>query len=234
MTSRPSSSRTRTPSPTRSADGRPGAVHHLHAASAEDVLDDGRRVGVLAGQHPVARGDQHDLAAEAEVGVRQLGAGDAGADDDQLLGQLLQVVDLLPGEDALAIRHRRGHGPGRRAGGHQDDVRRELLGLAGGALQLHPPGRDHPAHPRQTRTPSASSRVWMSWLWAEARPSTRALTALRSAEAAWSGRGTLDAHAHAAGHLEPGHEVGGGDEGLAGHTVGEYAPRHRRRHGPRR
>jgi hypothetical protein len=43
-------------------------------------------VGVLAGQHPVAAGDQRDVDAEGEVGAGELGAGDAGADHDQLVG----------------------------------------------------------------------------------------------------------------------------------------------------
>ena len=162
-TSRPSSSRTRTPSPTRSADAARERFSTCMPRSAEDVLDDGRRVGVLAGQHPVARGDQHDLAAEAEVGVGQLGAGDARADDDELLGQLLQVVDLLPGEDALAVGHaprpwsgasrrwrparRRPRAPRSRRSAHS---------------QLHPPGRDHPARPRgrpAPRRPRAGSAM---------------------------------------------------------------------------
>ena len=51
-------------------------VQHLHAALAEDVLDDRGGVGVLAGQHAVARRHEHDLRAEAEVGLGELGAGD--------------------------------------------------------------------------------------------------------------------------------------------------------------
>ena len=38
-----------------------------------------------------------------EVGVGELRAGDAGADDDEVLGQLGQVVELAPVEDALAV-----------------------------------------------------------------------------------------------------------------------------------
>ncbi|GMA88318.1 hypothetical protein GCM10025868_35680 [Angustibacter aerolatus] len=73
--------------------GRARAVQHGHAAAAEHVLDHLGGVGVLAGQHAVAGADQGDGAAEAEVGVRELGAGDAGADDHDVLGQVGQVVE---------------------------------------------------------------------------------------------------------------------------------------------
>ena len=81
----------------------PRAAEHLHAPLGEDVLDDLGGVGVLAGEHPVARGDEHDLGPEPEVGLGELGTGDAGADDDEPLGQGVEVVDLLPREDALAV-----------------------------------------------------------------------------------------------------------------------------------
>ena len=103
---RPSASVTSTRSPTRLADGGAGAGHDVHAAAPEDVLQHGGGVRVLAGQHPVAGGDEGDLGAERLVGAGELGAGDAGADHDQLLGELVEVVDLRPVQDALAVGQR--------------------------------------------------------------------------------------------------------------------------------
>ena len=64
-----------------------------------------RGVGVLVRHDPVPAGDQGDLDPHREVRAGELGAGHAGADDDQVLRQLGQVVDLAPGQDALAVRH---------------------------------------------------------------------------------------------------------------------------------
>ena len=69
------------------------------------------------------------VTSEPSDGVRrgELRAGDAGADHDELLRQLLEGVDLLPGEDPLAVRLRVGQHPRMRAGGHQDRVGVERL-----------------------------------------------------------------------------------------------------------
>ena len=53
------------------------------------------------------------------VGAREFGTGDARPDDDEALGQFAQVVDLLPGEDALVIGQ--GIGEGARAGSGCDE-----------------------------------------------------------------------------------------------------------------
>ncbi len=110
----------------------PRAPEDLHPALGEHVLDDGGGVGVLAGQDPVARGDEDDLRAEAEVGLGELGPGDAGAHDDEPLGELLEVVDLLPGEDPLAVGACRVHDARRGAGGDEDDVGLEVELAVGG------------------------------------------------------------------------------------------------------
>ena len=62
--------------------------------------------------------------AHGQVGAGELGAGDAGADHDQVLGQLGQVVDLAPVEDALAVGHGGGQHPRGGAGGDQHRGRR--------------------------------------------------------------------------------------------------------------
>src|SRR5207253_5886737 len=53
--------------------------------------------------------------------------GDAGADHDQVPGQLGQVVQLAPGEDALAVGFGAGEHAGQGAGGDQDRVGFYLL-----------------------------------------------------------------------------------------------------------
>ena len=111
LTIRPSCSSTSTPSPTRRTAGRPRLPDDVHPAAGEDVLDQQRGVGVLARHDAVAAGDQRDLAAQREVGAGELRPGHAGADHDEVLGQLRQVVDLLPVEDSLAVRLRRRAAP---------------------------------------------------------------------------------------------------------------------------
>ena len=54
-------------------------------------------------------------------------AGDAGPDDDEVLGQLGQVPDLLPGQDALAVWLRRCQFAGTRSHGHHERVRDDLI-----------------------------------------------------------------------------------------------------------
>ena len=82
---------------------RPRLRHHLHAAPLEDLLDQRGGVGILPRQHPVAAGDEDDVGAERGVRAGELGTGDPGADDDQALGQRVEVVELGPGEDPLTV-----------------------------------------------------------------------------------------------------------------------------------
>ena len=78
-------------------------VQDLHAVALEDLLDDGCRVGVFTRKHLVAARDERDLGTERAVRRRELGAGDAGTHDDEVLGHLLELVELGPREDALAV-----------------------------------------------------------------------------------------------------------------------------------
>ena len=179
----PSDSVTTTPSAVRDADCGARPAEHLHAATAEDVLEHLGGVGVLAGEHAVARRDEDDLGAERVVGRRELGAGDAGADDDQPLRQLVEVVDLLPGEDPLAV----GLGAGRRrAGAHRwrrgRRRRRTPRCCRRRRSRRRGTGPRGCRAPRTTRTPSRSRRAWMSSDWAAASRFTRSLTAARSTE----------------------------------------------------
>ena len=63
-----------------------------------------------------------------EVAGGELGAGDAGADDDEVLGHLVEVVDVAPVEDPLAVGLGAGQHPRVGAGGDEDDVALQLLG----------------------------------------------------------------------------------------------------------
>ena len=47
---------------------------------------------------PLPRRHQHDITSQRRVGTGEFCARDAGADDDQPLGQFREVVQLLPGE----------------------------------------------------------------------------------------------------------------------------------------
>ncbi len=105
-TVRPSASVTTTPSPARfDRCLRATSTSTRHAAALEDVLEHAAGVRVLAGQHLVAAGDERDLRAEVSCRrAGELGARDARADDDEVLGHARSsVVQLRPGEDALAV-----------------------------------------------------------------------------------------------------------------------------------
>src|SRR5690606_31050805 len=118
--------------------GGPGMIPDVHAALLEDLADDFGGLGVLVGHDAVPRGDEGDRRAHGEVGGGELGAGDAGADHDEVLGEFVEVVELAPGEDALAVGGRRGEVAGRGPGAQQDDVAVGVVGLAfeGGDAEL--------------------------------------------------------------------------------------------------
>ncbi len=83
----------------------PSPAQHGHSSALEHLLEHPGRVGVLPGQHPVPGGDKRHVRAERLVGAGELGAGDTGADDNQMLGQFPQVVEMAPGENSLAVRY---------------------------------------------------------------------------------------------------------------------------------
>jgi hypothetical protein len=96
------------------------------AAFGEHVLQHGRGVGVLVRQDLIAAGHHGHRDTELGVSVDELGAGDAGADHDEVLGQSLQIVELTPVEDAFAVRRGVGQHPRARACGDQHHVGRQL------------------------------------------------------------------------------------------------------------
>ena len=205
-------------------DGRhPRPAEHLHPALGEDVLDDLGGIGVLAGEHPVAGGDEHDLRAQPEVGLGQLGAGDARPHHDEPFGQGVEVVDLLPGEDALAVGARRVHDPRAGTGGDEHHVGLEVEHAVGGLGAhrrgggQHGPAGEHP-HPDLGQAGGdvvalrggqvEHPRVDL----AQVGHGIRDLVAL----------GVLEVHPELVGGLEVAHVVGRGDQRLARHAVGEH------------
>ncbi len=82
---------------------RPGPGEDVHALRAEDELEDVGGVLVLTGQDLLTGGHERDLGTEGPVGGGELGARDAGADDDEVFGQVFELVELGPGEDALTV-----------------------------------------------------------------------------------------------------------------------------------
>ena len=102
--------------------GGAGAGHDAHAATLEDVFQHAGGVLVLAGEHAVAGGYQGHLRAQTVIGRGELGAGHARTDHDELLGHLAEVVQLGPGQDALAVGHARGHLARMRAHRKQHEV----------------------------------------------------------------------------------------------------------------
>ena len=89
--------------------GGAGAGHDAHTATLENVLQHAGGVLILAGEHTVTGGDQGHLRTQTVIGRGKLGTGHARTDHDELLGHLAEIVQLGPGQDALAVGHTRGH-----------------------------------------------------------------------------------------------------------------------------
>jgi hypothetical protein len=125
---------------------RAGVLDQRDAAGDQGVLQHGGGVGVLVRQDLVAAGHHRHLHPELGVGVDELRAGDAGADDHQMLGQLVQVVELAPVQDPLTVGFGAGQDPRAGAGGDEHHVglqgalpavvAGDLDGVGGQALHL--------------------------------------------------------------------------------------------------
>ena len=79
-------------------------AEHVHTATAQSILKHFGGVFVLARKNLVTRGHEGHFAAECLVGRGELGTRHTGADNHEVLGQFVKVVQLLPGEDPLAVR----------------------------------------------------------------------------------------------------------------------------------
>ena len=124
---RPSSHRTRTMSPSRSIAAGTRALQEGDAASEERVLEHRGNFGVLDREHLLARHEQRDLRPERVEEVRELHAGDAGADHDRVLGDLGRRIGVAGGEDPLAVDGDEVGYPGPRPGADHHEVGGDLL-----------------------------------------------------------------------------------------------------------
>src|SRR5699024_9738155 len=203
-----------------------GAGAHGDAAAAEGLLEHvgGLRIG--AGQHLVSRGDQGDLAAQGPVRARELGTGHAGADDDQVLGQGVQLVQLGPVQDPLAVAGGAVQLPGASPDREQDHVRLE-------ALDPPPVAGEHldAVRPVQPARPVDDPHAGLDQAGAD-------VDGLGGGELAHAGvdRGEVDVQGVGGGGgavvgvadaqlLGASHEVehvGGGDQRLGGHHVRDH------------
>ena len=193
----------------------------------EDLLDDGGGVGVLAGQHLVAGGDEGDRHAGLEVAGGELGAGHAGADDDEVLGHLREVVDVAPVEDPLAV------GLGARqharvgAGGDEDDVGLQRLGAAPSASSTSTRCSARPRISSESRPvpgddPDALAQQPLADVGGLGH--RQALDPVVDRGEVEVDGGQLRALEAEGGRVaDRRHGAGGGDEGLRGHAVGEHA-----------
>ena len=200
-----------------------GAGEHLEPAAFEDVLEHLGGVGVRARQHLVAAGNQGDLGAQAVVGGGEFGAGDAGAHHDQFLGEFVQVVDLGPVQDALAVRA--GGGQLARVGAdrQQDGVGLDGLGALGGqdldgVVVQQPPGADQDADV-QVFQPGLDVLGLLPGQPQQAVVDVLEVRAHRRGKVAAV---DVELHAQLRGLHHAGHQVGGRDEGLGGHDVGQH------------
>ena len=132
------------------------------------------------GQHPVARGDQHDLGAEGVVRAGELGAGHPRADHDQPLGQLGQLVDLGPGEDPFAVGLRVGQHPRDARRWRSAPGRRRRTARRRRSRRSPAPGRPAGRDRGRRRCRSCGAALSMSSDWRSREASTRRLTAARS------------------------------------------------------
>ena len=156
------------------------ALEQRDALAHELVLERGRHLGVLERQHLLAGDEQGHLRAEGVEHVRELDAGDAGADHDDVLRQLGRRVRLAGGEHPLAVDGRELGNPGARPGGDHDEVGFELLDPVGGLDHDLVRALSRPV-PRSSRTFCDSSSSHDGVVEASARStSTRSRSASRS------------------------------------------------------
>ncbi len=206
---------------------------HRHAAAPEHVLDDHGRVGVLVRQHVLARRDQRDLRAQRLERGRELGAGHAGPDDDQLAWQFGQIVELPAGQQPLAVGSRVRQHPRLRSGRDQHGVRADLrAGDGHDALAGEQPAAvDHPhalrsqplGHVGGLRLRErADSRIELRRVRLGVRPARRARRA-RLACGVLPGRLVIEPDTKVARALHRCHQAGGRDERLGGDAVREHA-----------
>ena len=143
-------------------------------------------------------------------------------------GGSVEVVDVAPGQDALAVGHRGGQRARRAAGGEQHDVGLDRLDAPrrrrppprrgararGWSAAKRPAPRDQRRRPRAPAASAMSSDCW------RASALIRPLTAARSTDVSAPAAGAEPDPRRVAQRGDP---VAGGDQRLARHAVGEHA-----------
>ena len=175
-TVRPSVSVTVTVSPCRSTE----AIRDFDSTFMPRRVSTSSRTAAASASSPGSTRSREETRVTSmprdEVRRGELRAGHARADDDQVAGHLVEVVDLLPGEDPLAVglrgraacaaRHR--WRPGRASA-------RRICSLPSVVTTTRSVPASSP-RPETTSTPSFSSRLAMSADWSAASCLTRRLT----------------------------------------------------------
>ena len=92
---------------------------NVDAFALEDLEDRRRHVLVLAANQPIAHLDDGDLAAEAPEHLAELEADVAAADDDEMLGDEVDVHHRAVGEERHVVEP--GHGGNERAAADVDE-----------------------------------------------------------------------------------------------------------------
>ncbi len=176
-------------------------------------------------QDLVATGHHGDLDAEFGIGVAELRAGDTGADDDQMLGQLGEVVELAPVQDALTVGFGTGQHSRPGAGGDQDDVGLQHADLAVECGDFHSVMRHARRAVDQFTAPRDDIDARVQQLAADIgglRPGQRLDPAVDLLER-YLGVLDRDVEAEAVGAAKLGAHARRRDQCLRGHAVPEHA-----------
>ena len=115
-----------------------GILDQRHTALGEHLLEHHGGIAIFMRQDLIAAGHHRHRDAEFGVGVAEFRAGDTGAHDHQMFGQLGEVVELSPVKDSLTVRFGAGQHPGTRASGDQHHVGLEHPGPTIGGGDLNP------------------------------------------------------------------------------------------------
>ena len=110
----------------------PRPLEQADASAQQLVLEGGGDLGVLLGQDLLAGHDERDLAAERGEHVHELDAGDARADDHEVLGPGGRGVGLAGRQHAVAVDGGPVGQAGTAAGGEEHGVGLDLDGTVGG------------------------------------------------------------------------------------------------------
>ena len=194
--------------------------HHSHAATLKDVLQHTGCVLVLAGKHTVTRRHQGHLRTQAVICRGELRTGHTRTNHNQLLGNLGEVVQLSPGQDALAVRHTGRHFTRMRTHRQQHKVRLQgvdqtsLISHLDGVAVQELTGTVNNLHTRRSQGALNVGGLLLSQVADSAVHAVHINTQLRCLALR-----VLNAQATRLG--EAGHHIRRSDQGLRGHNVGQ-------------